>query len=485
MRIKYSKRGLTFSFQANETFKAGTKYRYIVDSKDASIIIIPDDNGKYKMSQKGDNHKPLVDLRNQEVKKAISLAQYMEIEITDDKIIVHVIKKTINTEGLSDRETVELFDKEDKQTLCFDRKDFIEHNTELIEALTAAGFFSAKVNEEISYVFDVVSLFSGAGMLDFPFKLDNSFAIKFAVDFDKSACETYRHMIGDHILCMDMRELDANRVPNADVIIGGPCCQGYSNANRALTGKEEARKKRLLIHDYIRVVKEKRPLVFLVENVPQFITKDDSEHLNAILTELSDYEVTYAIVNDNDVGGYSIRKRMLLFGSRIGKIQIPNVDLYKKMSCGDALRKVDPTWIHYNDITNASVDTQRKMAYVHDGQNYKAIPDMAHLSRHSYTYKRLDANEPSITLPNWRKVNIMPPEEFLSKDESGKLIQRQLNCAEAKAIQGLPKNYHFFGSLNDIQQQIGNGVTRAVATFAKSIIKNALIGYANKLCPVI
>lgn len=485
MRIKYSKRGLTFSFQANETFEAGTKYRYIVDTKDASIIIIPDQNGKYKMSQKGDNRKPLVDLRNKEVKEAISLAQYMEIEITNETIIVHVIKKTMNVEGLSDKQTVELFDKTEKQTLYLDKKDFIEHNTELISALTAAGIFSSKEKEDISYVFDVVSLFSGAGMLDFPFKLDDSFDIKFAVDFDKSACETYRHMIGDHILCMDMRDLDVNQVPECDVLIGGPCCQGYSNANRALTGKEEARKKRLLIHDYIRVVKERKPLVFLVENVPQFLTKDNAEHLNTILTELSDYEVTYSVVNDNDVGGYSNRKRMILIGSRIGKIEIPDVELFKKRTCGDALKKVDSTWIHYGDLTMASDDTKRKMAFVHDGQNYKAIPEMAQLDRHSCTYKRLDADKPSIALPNWRKVNIMPPEKFLSQDATGKPIQRQLNCAEAKAIQGMPKDYRFFGSLNDIQQQIGNGVTRAIATFAKCMIKNALIGYANTLCPSI
>ena len=480
MRIRYSKRGLTFSFQANDTFRAGTKYRYIVDTKDSSIIIVPDKNGKYKMSRKGESQKPLVDLRNKEIKDTIAFAQYMEIEITNDKIIIHVIKKAINTEGLSDRETVELFDKSEKQTLYLDKSTFIEHNTELIKALTAAGIFSAKENEDISYIFDVVSLFSGAGMLDYPFKCDDSFDIKFAVDFDKSACKTYRHMIGDHILCMDMRELDEEQVPNTDIIIGGPCCQGYSNANRSLTGLEAARKKRLLIHDYIRVVKAKKPLVFLIENVPQFITKDNGEHLEAILTELSDYEVTYSIVNDNDVGGYSSRKRMILIGSRIGKIQIPDVELYKKNTCGDALKKVDPSWIHYNDLTKASEDTQKKMAFVQNGQNYKAIPELSHLSRHSNVYRRLDINEPSVTITNWRKVLMMPPVEFLSKDENGNPIQRQLNCAEAKAIQGLPKNFKFFGSLNDIQQQIGNGVPNAIASFAKSIVKNALIKYANK-----
>ena len=223
MRIRYSKRGLTFSFQANDTFRAGTKYRYIVDTKDSSIIIVPDENGKYKMSRKGESQKPLVDLRNKEIKDTIALAQYMEIEITNDKIIIQVIKKTINTEGLSDRETAEFFDKSEKQTIYLDKTSFIEHNTEFIEALTAAGIFSAKENENISYVFDVVSLFSGAGMLDYPFKCDNSFDIKFAVDFDKSACETYKYMIGDHILRMDMKELDEKKVPDCDLIIGGEC----------------------------------------------------------------------------------------------------------------------------------------------------------------------------------------------------------------------------------------------------------------------
>lgn len=170
---------------------------------------------------------------------------------------------------------------------------------------------------------------------------------------------------------------------------------------------------------------------------------------------------------------------MVLIGSRIGKIEIPNVELLKHKTCGDALRKVDSSWIHYDDITNASEETQRKMAFVKNGENYKAIPELAHLDRHSSVYKRLDIDKPSVTITNWRKVLMMPPVEFLSKDKNGKLIQRQLNCAEAKAIQGLPKDFKFCGSLNDIQQQIGNGVPMAIASFAKSLIKNALYRYAN------
>ncbi len=471
MRIKMSNRGLTFSFAENDTFKAGTRYRYIVDTKSSEVVIIPDENGKYKMSRKGANQKPLVDLRNEEIKRAMSLASHMEVEVMDDKIIVHIIKKQINTEGLSDRQLADMIDKSEDITFAIDKKSLIEHDSALVEMLTASGIFSAKTREDISYVFDTVSLFSGAGLLDLPFHKDDSFDIKLAVDFDKSACETYKNNIGDHILCMDMRDLKEEDIPDADFIMGGVCCQAYSNASRG--GDEtKAVAKRLLIQDYLRAVKAADPLVFLIENVPQFITKDQGKFYQMVLTELSDdYNITYSIVNDSELGGYSTRKRMILIGSKkcMDKIVIPNVELnrYPK-TVGDALKKVDASWFNYSDITKPSASTIAKMAQVKPGHNYKDIEEMKDLDRHSNVYRRLDMDAPSVTLTNWRKVNLTHPTE-----------NRIISVSEAAAIMGLDKTYKFFGSINDKQQQVGNGVTQAIASFCKSIVKNALYGYAN------
>jgi DNA (cytosine-5)-methyltransferase 1 len=337
--------------------------------------------------------------------------------------------------------------------------------------LTASGLFSQKTRTDLSYVYDTVSLFSGAGLLDYPFKKDESFDIKFAVDFDKSACETYKANIGDHILCMDIRDLKEAQVPNADLIIGGPCCQGYSNANRAGNEVQDI-SKRLLIDDYIRIVQAKKPLMFLIKNVEQFITKEKGKYLERVLTALSDdYNITYSVVNDWEVGGYSKRKRMLLIGSikAMGKIVIPDVCLTSKKVVKDALKKVTSEWYNYNDITKASASTQAKMAQVPQGGNYKYIKEMEHLDRHSNVYRRLDENEPSVTITNWRKVNLTHPTE-----------NRILSVSEAAAIMGLDKNFKFLGSINDRQQQCGNGVTQAIASFAKSIIKNALYRYSNE-----
>ena len=470
MKIKFSKRGLTFSFKENETFKAGTRYRYIVDNQNSEVLIIPDKDGKYKLSKKGINAKPLVDLRNEEIREAMNQARYMEVEVMDDKIIVHIIKARVNFDNLSDREISEFLDRSEVTTFAIDKEILKSNNDALSDMLKASGLFSAKTRSDISYVFDMVSLFSGAGLLDLPFKQDESFDIKMAVDFDKSACKTYAKNIGNHILCMDIRDLKESDVPEADVICGGVCCQGYSNSNRAGNLALD-QSKRLLIDDYIRIVKAKRPLVFIVENVPQFITKVNGKYLNRVLTELSaNYNITYSVVNDWDVGGYSTRKRMVLIGSvkEMGKLSIPAVELFSKKTVKNALKKVTPDWFNYEDITVGRQETIDKMANVRPGHNYKDIPELAHLDRHSNVYRRLHPDEPSVTLTNWRKVNLMPPEG-----------NRILSVAEAAAIMGLNKDFKFYGSLNDKQQQVGNGVTQAIASYIKSIVKNALYAYVN------
>lgn len=99
MRIRTSKRGLTFSFQKNETFFTGAKYRYIIDRQVSEVIILPDSEGKYQVSRKGAAHKPLIDIRNQEIRDVISNARYIEIEICDDKIIAHIVKSQIGHSG--------------------------------------------------------------------------------------------------------------------------------------------------------------------------------------------------------------------------------------------------------------------------------------------------------------------------------------------------------------------------------------------------
>ena len=147
MKIKASTRGLTFSFKENECFKVGTRYRYICDATNSEILIIPDENGKYKMSKKGVNEKPLLDLRNSEIKSLISEANYLEIEFLDDKIAIHIVKlSNTNIENLSDRELTDLLDKSEKTTIYTSKEALQQNNELLFDALKASGMFSAIIS---------------------------------------------------------------------------------------------------------------------------------------------------------------------------------------------------------------------------------------------------------------------------------------------------------------------------------------------------
>ena len=109
----------------------------------------------------------------------------------------------------------------------------------------------------------VVSLFSGAGGLDLGFKMAGH-EIIWANDLYEDAVETYRHNLGDHIICEDISKIDAKEIPECDIIIGGFPCQGFSVANMK---RHEADERNALYKQLIRVIDAKKPKFFLAENV--------------------------------------------------------------------------------------------------------------------------------------------------------------------------------------------------------------------------
>lgn len=97
----------------------------------------------------------------------------------------------------------------------------------------------------------VVSLFSGGGGLDLGFKSEG-YQIIWAIDNNKNAVNTYKHNIGDHIICSDINDININSIPKADVVIGGPPCQSFSLAGKRNT--EDSRGQ--LVWKYIEIIKQ-------------------------------------------------------------------------------------------------------------------------------------------------------------------------------------------------------------------------------------
>jgi len=122
-------------------------------------------------------------------------------------------------------------------------------------------------------MYKTIDLFAGAGGLSLGFKQTNKFNIIAAAEINKNAQETYKlnipndnesfEMIENVISC-NFKELN-ERLGGIEVVIGGPPCQGFSNANRqknTLISMNNA-----LIKEYFRAIKEIKPKVFVMENV--------------------------------------------------------------------------------------------------------------------------------------------------------------------------------------------------------------------------
>jgi len=164
---------------------------------------------------------------------------------------------------------------------------------------------------------NVVSLFSGCGGFDLGFK-QCGFNIVWANDIDKDAIQTYKKNIGDHIVYGDIRKIPSEQIPNEfDVLIGGFPCQGFSIANPNRNQKDE---RNFLYKEIVRILKDKQPKVFVLENVKGLLSMEKGKVLEMILKDLSNlgYSVDYQILKASNYGVPQNRERVIFVGNRIG-----------------------------------------------------------------------------------------------------------------------------------------------------------------------
>ncbi len=472
--IKKSNRGLTFSFPATKKLSIGSTYDYVIDKQSKRIRITPSQNGRYKLSRKkaGNSWNPLVDLRNREVLDTLSSMTSVRITISENSIIVSdaSVKQRKAILTLPRRCLQSLRMAAGMENYAATERVLSGVQLTLDDYLRESAVDIGTIHKDLPDIYTLVSLFSGAGILDWPFFKDERFRIQYAIDYDAAACETYRRNIGLHVVHGDVHRaftdggypLDRT-VQSPDVVIGGPSCKPFSNANRHMRLEDHPDSD--LIIQYMRIVKILQPKVFAMENVPEVLTASNGAYFSAI-REIADecgYRVEAKIVHDNKVGGFTTRKRAIIMGSRIGPIVFPNLKLKGRgRTVGDALKAITPAWSNYADVTTPSADVQKRMSFVPQGGNYESIPleyRTGSKNRHSCTYRRLALDEPSPTIVNWRKPPLIHPTE-----------NRTLTVAEAKALQGLPGDFNICGTLGQKQQQVGNSVPVALGRYIKNAI---------------
>ena len=306
--------------------------------------------------------------------------------------------------------------------------------------------------------FTAASLFCGAGGLDIGFERAG-FKTVWANDYDADACKTHETWSDATVVKGDIGKIDINSIPSTDIILGGFPCQGFS-----LSGPRKIDDSRnVLYKHYVKIVRDKKPLAFVGENVKGLLTMGDGAIIDAIVNEFSDcgYNVFYQLVNARDYEVPQDRERVIIFGFRkdlgITSFEYP-VPRKHRITLREALKNIPQP--SEDDVCSAPYS-----------------------SRYMSRNRKRQWDEVSYTFPAMTKQVTLypgsPDMEKIDKDlwEFGSEgTTRRLSWQEAAAIQTFPADIVFHGNLTSKYKQIGNAVpvklAEIMATHLYAILAN-------------
>jgi DNA (cytosine-5)-methyltransferase 1 len=177
--------------------------------------------------------------------------------------------------------------------------------------------------------FNCIDLFSGIGGMSLGFSglardVRCSFKPRLMADIDPEAREVaQRNLPSVPFLVADIHHLSAGQIrrhaalstdDTVHVLLGGPPCQGFSYlGKRALEDERNA-----LVLDYLRMVKELKPLVAVMENVPLLMSAHNGAFIQEICEGLSllGYSSAADVLTASDYGVPQLRKRAIVIGYR-------------------------------------------------------------------------------------------------------------------------------------------------------------------------
>lgn len=136
----------------------------------------------------------------------------------------------------------------------------------------------------------------------------------FSSDIDKYAQDIYEENFGERP-SGDITKIDENDIPEHDILFAGFPCQPFSIIGQ-MKGLNDTRG--TLFFDIARILKEKKPKAFILENVKQLVGHDNGNTLKVIVRSLQDlgYHVQYSVLNALDFGLPQKRERVVIVGHK-------------------------------------------------------------------------------------------------------------------------------------------------------------------------
>lgn len=344
-------------------------------------------------------------------------------------------------------------------------------------------------------MYKLLDLFSGCGGMTLGFtdpRFCGGFESVFAIDHDRAAADSYRLNFGDHAVCGDIEDWASGgrTVPRADVVIGGPPCQGFSLLNKGREGDV----RRALWQPYMDLVERSGAALFVIENVQGLLKSPEYGAIVARARRMGFLTVA-ALLNAADYGAPQTRIRTILFGwqerfaesipfppprtharpdgtsglfpgfgpppwrttrEAIGDLPAPE---------GTTFRPLPPPLNLHFGRTPTAKSLSRYRAVPPGGNRFDLQKNAPELTPACWIRKteggtdlfgRLWWDRPSVTI----RTEFFKPEKgrYLHPDQDRPITHR-----EAARLMGFPDDFQFSGTKIETARQIGNAVPPPLA----------------------
>lgn len=284
--------------------------------------------------------------------------------------------------------------------------------------------------------FTFIDLFAGIGGIRLGFESVGGKCI-FSSEFDEDACKTYEANFGEHP-AGDITKINAADIPDFDILLGGFPCQAFS-----IIGKKEGFANETcgtLFFDIERILKEKRPPAFMLENVRNLVAHDNGNTFRVIKQHLEalGYHIHAKVLNALDYGVPQKRERIIIVG------------FIKDLPFEFPLPVSENERVQLNDILESNVDSRYY------------VKDSIRLSR----LERLrDKDYPKPYISHENIAGTVTPHPYSSALRAGAsanyiLIndERRPTEREMLRIQGFPDTFKIVVPYGKLRKQCGNSV---------------------------
>ena len=306
--------------------------------------------------------------------------------------------------------------------------------------------------------FRFIDLFAGIGGIRLGFESVGGHCV-FSSEFDEDACATYEANFGEHP-SGDITKIEAKDIPDFDILLAGFPCQAFS-----IIGKKEGFSNETcgtLFFDIERILKEKKPPAFMLENVRNLTAHDNGNTFHTIKEHLEalGYHIYTKVLNALNYGVPQKRERIFIVGFLDDvKFQFPDplpVEARKTLS----------------DILETDVD-----------QKYY-VKDAIRLSRLA---RLKDKNYPKPYISHENMAGSITPHPYSSALRAGASAnyilvndERRPTEREMLRIQGFPDSYKIVLPYSKVKKQCGNSVAvPVIKAIAAEMIKSLKL-YSKK-----